>query len=211
MTGKKAIGSAAGRQQGTQRAQHLLGPRSKRAKRLRGHRQAGLRGKALGVQALQQVSDVVGVQYRVGDRDRRGAGKGLIAARRQFADQRAVRAGAHEDEMPWRALTRIDRVACGLQCKQHLVAVVGGDGVLDLVDDQHDVAVRLIHDLGECLGQRRAAFGAHAVDLEAELEAELEAGHRELGIAQPLQPLGGGGWEARAHPSAPMGFPPLRN
>jgi hypothetical protein len=57
--------------------------------------------------------------------------------------------------------------------------------MLHLVDDEHNVGLRLVHDLGQHLGERDPAVDAQRLDPEP----EPEACDGQVRIAQLLQPL----------------------
>ncbi|MNI02792.1 hypothetical protein D3C73_556800 [compost metagenome] len=119
-------------------------------------------------QPVEQELYVIAFEQRVSRRC--GAGKRLVAFGGEFADLCSMGAGADEQEVSWRIGARVDCIACGFERQEQLVAVVGGDGVLHFVDDQHQVGLRLIDDLGEGLRQCRAARVADAVEFESEFE-----------------------------------------
>ncbi|MOA31159.1 hypothetical protein D3C78_1523020 [compost metagenome] len=100
-------------------------------------------------QSLQQVLDVIVSQQR--ERNGGCAGEGLIASCRQFADQRPVRPSTDEDEVAGCIGARIDGIPCRLEREEQLLSFLGRDGMLDLIDDQHDVGFGLVDHLAQCL------------------------------------------------------------
>jgi hypothetical protein len=98
---------------------------------LRCHLEARLRRQALDAQPLEQMSHIVCGEDGVGNRC--GTGERLVPPRRQLAHERPVGADTHEDEVAWCLWSRVDGVTGSLQREQHLVALVGGIRVLNLV------------------------------------------------------------------------------
>ena len=135
-----------------------------------------------GTKPLQHMPHVGLIQHGIGQRG--GAGKGLIAPGREFTHQSAVRAGAKKQEMARGFWSGIDRIPCGLEGQQHLVALLGGDRLLHLIDDQHHIAAALIHDFRERLGERDATGFTKLVQLEPEAKAH-PAQIQTLDPAQP--------------------------
>ena len=80
-------------------------------------------------------------------------------------------AGAKKQEMARGFWSGSDRIPGGLEGQQHLVALLGGDCLLHLIDDQHHIATALIHDFRERLGERDATGFTKLVQLEPKTKA----------------------------------------
>ncbi|MGC6483771.1 MAG: hypothetical protein ACON4T_09465 [Synechococcus sp.] len=71
-------------------------------------------------------------------------------------------------------------------CQQHLVALIGCDRLLHLINDQHHIAAALIHDFRERLSECGATSFAELIELKPETEAhptQIKAFH----LTQPCE------------------------
>ncbi|MCY1435491.1 hypothetical protein D9M71_515880 [compost metagenome] len=96
-----------------------------------------------------------------------------------------MRAGTDENEVTGRIGAWVDGIPRSLECQEQLLSFLRSDGVLDLIDDQHDVGLGLVDHFGQCLSQRWAIFLADAVHREAELEAKC----LDIQTADTLEPI----------------------
>jgi hypothetical protein len=100
---------------------------------------------------------------------------------RELTHQGTVGAGAHKEEVARCVGPGVDRVAGRLESQKHLVALLGGDRLLHLIHDQHQIGAGLIHQLGEGLRQS----GAPVFPELGQLKPEPEARRPEI---KPLDP-----------------------
>ncbi len=79
-----------------------------------------------------------------------------------------------------------DGIPCRLEREEQLLSFLGRDGMLDLIDDQHDVGLGFVDHLAECLKcQCWPIVLADAVHREAELEAQ----RLDIQAADTLEPV----------------------
>ena len=127
---------------------------AQRLKRLPGNRPRWQHHGSVIAKPLQHVRHVGLIQHGIGQGG--GPGEGLIAPGRELTHQGTVGAGAHKEEVARCVGPGVDRVACRLESQKHLVTLLGGDRLLHLIHDQHQIGAGLIHQLGEGLSQSGA-------------------------------------------------------
>ena len=115
----------------------------------------------------------------------------LGAPCRHVRHQRLVRARPDDQQSAGQIGCGVDLVSGRLQGEEHVLAILAGNGLLHLVDDEHDVALGLTDQFDEDFCECDAAGRSQTVQLDAHADACCAKVH-SLDPAQLLQKRRGG-------------------